>query len=356
MDGLALAREIRRIPAWRKLPLVILNSVSDPPPAPDMEFTSQLVKPIKPAPLREVLLQAICGDSKPVPITAPAEKVEAALATRLPLNLLLVEDNPINQMVALQLFGQMGYQANVAKNGLEALQLLDSRPYDIIFMDVQMPVMDGLEATRQIRMREREKARPTPAVIIAMTANAMAGDREKYLASGMDDYLGKPVRLEGLAATLKNWGEKLKAGVIPARPATNPASSGSAPPRPGSSSIEVSPVNVECLMGFVDDDPPTFRRLIHLYFEQTGAQLAALHAAIQAGAGGEVEGIAHSCGGASNTCGMTHIVIPLRELEKLGRERNLTGAAEILMRAETELERIKEFFRAAPELGIQPKP
>jgi CheY-like chemotaxis protein len=121
------------------------------------------------------------------------------MAARHPLRILLAEDNAVNQKLALRLLAQMGYRADVAGNGLEAIQAVDRQPYDVILMDVQMPEMDGLEATRQICARWPREQRPR---IIAMTANAMQGDRELCLEAGMDHYLSKPIRVEELVAAL----------------------------------------------------------------------------------------------------------------------------------------------------------
>ncbi len=123
------------------------------------------------------------------------------MAARHPLRILLAEDNAVNQKLALRLLAQMGYRADLASNGLEAVQAVERQPYDVILMDVQMPEMDGLEATRQICSRWPAGERPR---IIAMTANAMQGDREACLEAGMDDYISKPIRVEELVRALEN--------------------------------------------------------------------------------------------------------------------------------------------------------
>ncbi len=122
------------------------------------------------------------------------------MAKRRPLRILLAEDNAVNQKVALRLLSQMGYRADVAANGIEAVQAVDRQMYDVILMDVQMPEMDGLEATRKIRDQGDRIIQPS---IIAMTANAMQGDREICIAAGMDDYVSKPIRVEELVAALE---------------------------------------------------------------------------------------------------------------------------------------------------------
>jgi CheY-like chemotaxis protein/HPt (histidine-containing phosphotransfer) domain-containing protein len=129
--------------------------------------------------------------------------MDAGLAQRFPLRLLLADDNPINQKVGLNVLKRMGYRADVAANGREVLHALEQKTYDVILLDVQMPEMDGFEATRAIRDRWPEAGRPR---IIAMTGNALLGDREKCLAAGMDDYISKPVRPGELQSVLERWG------------------------------------------------------------------------------------------------------------------------------------------------------
>jgi CheY-like chemotaxis protein/HPt (histidine-containing phosphotransfer) domain-containing protein len=125
------------------------------------------------------------------------------LARRLPLRLLLADDNPINQKVGLSVLQKLGYRADIVNNGKEVLKALEQRRYDLLFLDVQMPEMDGLEAARQIRLRWPPEKRPC---IVAMTGNALAGDREKCLEAGMDDYITKPMRIGELQAAIERWG------------------------------------------------------------------------------------------------------------------------------------------------------
>jgi PAS domain S-box-containing protein len=145
--------------------------------------------------------------SEAVSVTKAAlkPKLDPKLAQRIPLRILLVEDNAVNQKLALHVLQKMGYSADVASNGVDALEMLAMRNYDIVFMDVQMPEMDGLEATRNILQRWVDVERPK---IIAMTASALQGDREMCLEAGMDDYISKPIQIEEIQSALKRWGTR----------------------------------------------------------------------------------------------------------------------------------------------------
>ena len=121
------------------------------------------------------------------------------MAQRHPLRILLAEDNVVNQKLALRLLQQMGYRADLASNGIEAIECIERQPYDLVLMDVQMPEMDGLEASRRIAAKWKSTERPR---IVAMTANAMQGDREACIAGGMDDYVTKPIRVDALVEAL----------------------------------------------------------------------------------------------------------------------------------------------------------
>jgi signal transduction histidine kinase/CheY-like chemotaxis protein len=196
MDGFELARRIRGLRDERELPLVLLTSLSGLPKARSAaEFSAQLAKPIKASQLYNALLSAL---AEPVTERAAVEVRDSAPESSS-LRILLAEDNAVNQKVALHILGKLGYRADVASNGLEALEALERQPYDVVLMDVQMPEMDGLEASRRICERWPAETRPR---IIAMTANAMLEDREACLAAGMDDYVAKPVRPEELADAL----------------------------------------------------------------------------------------------------------------------------------------------------------
>ena len=199
MDGLALAREIRRHRDERDLPLVLLTSLGRLPQAQSSgEFAVQLAKPVKASQLYNALVKALAEHAHQPEAGEPLP--EGGKAPTSSLRILLAEDNAANQKVALRLLDQLGYRADVASNGLEALEALERQPYDIVLMDVQMPELDGLDASRWICERWPAETRPH---IIAMTANAMAEDREACFAAGMDDYVAKPIRPNELGEALR---------------------------------------------------------------------------------------------------------------------------------------------------------
>jgi CheY-like chemotaxis protein len=172
-----------------------------------VDFAALLTKPVRQAQLLRSLHDILMAQL-PAPAVLAVSEFDPTLAERLPLRILLAEDNVVNQKVAQHMLARLGYRIDVAANGVEVLLALQRQPYDVILMDVQMPEMDGLEATRQIAEQWPNGQRP---YIIAMTAHALTGDYEKCLAAGMDNYVSKPIRLDMLVAALE--GSRQHAGV-----------------------------------------------------------------------------------------------------------------------------------------------
>ena len=196
MDGSMLAERIRT--AGHTLPLVLFSSVGGKEGT-DSVFAATLAKPLRQSQFFDMLVSVLVKDAAPREPTVEKPKFDAQMAAQHPLRILLAEDNVVNQKLALRLLQQMGYRADLASNGIEAIESIERQPYDVVLMDVQMPEMDGLEATRRIVERWPNASRPR---IVAMTANAMPGDREECLAAVMDDYVTKPIRVHALVEAL----------------------------------------------------------------------------------------------------------------------------------------------------------
>ncbi|MBS9389604.1 MAG: response regulator [Dolichospermum sp. WA123] len=215
IDGLTLAIQIRKNPAIANVPLIMLTSTNqrdEVKKALDIGFISYLVKPVKPTRLLDTIMNIVGSQSKinNSQIAINEELQAISNKNKSKLKLLLAEDNLVNQKVLLKQLQNLGYQADAVANGQEVLELLDKIPYDLIFMDCQMPILDGLAATKEIRRRPVSSfPKHQQPVVIAITANAMKEDQKVCLDAGMDDYLSKPVAKDKLAAMLELWSQKI---------------------------------------------------------------------------------------------------------------------------------------------------
>lgn len=208
MDGLFLGKEIRKIYSKSKLPMIMLTSLGQPDE--DIEifskiFSYYLSKPIKQSHLLDIIM-GLFEDEILQRTNEMKRSVEEIKSSSNPIRLLVAEDNFLNQKLAVKILGQLGYKADVAGNGLEVIESLNRQHYDIVFMDIQMPEMDGVRTTKYILKHWKNFRRPK---IIAMTANAMTGDKEKFIAEGMDDYISKPIVLEDLKNLMVSWTETI---------------------------------------------------------------------------------------------------------------------------------------------------
>ncbi|MEM7799433.1 MAG: response regulator [Chloroflexota bacterium] len=212
MDGLMLAEAIKGSEVLAHIPIIMLTSLgqldrSDPR---TRHLEASLTKPAKPVLLFNTIMGTLAKNEGLARYVVPKARPELnyemdGLAERFPLRLLLAEDNLVNQKVARKMFERLGYHMDIVADGLEAVEAVRARHYDVVYMDVQMPNMDGVEATRLIR--EDDTLEPQPH-IVAMTANALVGDRERYLEAGMDDYISKPVRLDDIFESLERLRSK----------------------------------------------------------------------------------------------------------------------------------------------------
>jgi PAS domain S-box-containing protein len=314
MDGLALAREIRRHRDERELPLVLLTSLGRLPRVQSSgEFAVQLAKPVKASQLYNALVRALAEHVQEPEVGEPVS--ERGERPTSPLRILLAEDNTVNQKVALRLLDQLGYRADVASNGLEAVEALERQPYDVVLMDVQMPELDGLDASRRICERWPAEARPR---IIAMTANVMAEDREACFAAGMDDYVAKPIRPDELREALRR-----------ARPLgdTRPASA-----EDGGAGLEASAL--ESLRSLGGDE--FLAEVVDAFLSDAPALVATLRTTYDRG---DTEGLrraAHTLKSNGQTFGAGRFSELCRELELRARNDELDGTAALVDRIERE--------------------
>ena len=293
---------------WRDgahgLPLVMLASLGQPPRAGTV-FAAALSQPVKPAALRAALLQALrIGAPRP---PAGAEPL-ASLAATLPLKILVAEDNAINQKVVQLMLERLGYRADLVASGAEALDALARQHYDLVLMDVQMPRMDGIEATRRLRARAGAAGGPR---IVAMTANAMPGDREACLAAGMDAYLPKPVELAALRAVL--------AAVM------------GAPPAPGPDVPVIDRGRIAQMRALEDADNPTLvADIAAMFLDDAPRHLATLGQALRAGDCAQLAAAAHRFLSAIGNLGVQRMQVHCAELERRACEGALDGAGAVL--------------------------
>jgi PAS domain S-box-containing protein len=332
MDGIALAQEIRKRGIDR-LPLVALSSLGRrEASSEELGFAAFLTKPIKQSQLYNVLVEVFAG----APVSARASKQQSfeydhELGMRLPLRILLAEDMAVNQKLMQAMLARMGYTAEFANNGLEVLKALQAKDYDIVLMDVQMPEMDGLEASRRVRKQFPVERQPR---IVALTANAMVEDREACREAGMDDYLSKPVQVKELQAALIRTGEWAKASRERKRPEEKPQFP---PPAvavstPGPTAADViDPAMLADLkqMGG-GNGVDIIKDLLNLFRNDVPPLLTALRAAVTAGDPQKLKESAHSLKGGAANLGAKTMAALCFELEKKGRAGSVEGAAERL--------------------------
>jgi CheY-like chemotaxis protein/HPt (histidine-containing phosphotransfer) domain-containing protein len=308
MDGIELGRRIQAVRA--DLPLVMLSSLGSQgvPAGAGVRFARMLTKPVKQSALYDALMEVLDRVPRPAPTAAAHPSIAAPLPQpgELPaLRVLVVEDNLVNQRVAVRLLERLGYKPDLAANGLEALQAVQRQPYDLVFMDLQMPEMDGLEATRRICQAWPAAQRPR---IAAMTADALEGDRERCIEAGMDDYLSKPVTLQALAAALRK---------TPPRTDAPPA------PRPVEGPLDL--VVLRQLREEIGDDA-TFRTLVLSYLKEAPRAIGQMWECLARHDARALGRAAHGFKSTSATVGAMSLAAHCKQLEALGAAGSLDGA------------------------------
>jgi CheY-like chemotaxis protein/HPt (histidine-containing phosphotransfer) domain-containing protein len=335
MDGKTLGQKIKANAELEDTLLVMLTSMGRRGEATQLQkigFAAYLTKPIKNTQLHDCLATILGApppdrerDSRSI-ITRHSLKDDKKRRTRI----LVVEDNMVNQKVAIRILQKLGYRADAVADGEEAIKALKTIPYDLVLMDVQMPQMNGFVATRIIRNPETSGLRHD-IPIIAMTAHALKGDRERCLEAGMDDYVSKPVTAEALREAL----EKYLAGDQPTRS-----------PAPDAGPVETTPVEIDRIQEITDGDPEFEQELIESFLSDTRQRLAELESAVQQKSREEVKRHTHTIKGSSANAGA-------RGLQEIARQMELVDAAdtpgmalELLGDLKAEFDRVHEYLQS----------
>jgi two-component system sensor histidine kinase/response regulator len=341
MDGLTLARAISADPSLTSLRLLLLTSVDQPGDATTLRragVAAWLTKPVHQSQLHacivKVLSTAIPAADAPPPAAAPtiaASPPDAAPRARV----LVAEDNAVNQKVIVHLIEKLGYRADVVANGAEAIEAVSRTPYAAILMDCRMPEVDGFAATERIRQHERRYGGHTP--IIALTANAMDGDRERCLAAGMDDYVPKPVAIDTLGAALV----RCFAG--------RTCTAETAPPGP----LEVREIMDRALcVQRLGGNAQLIRQLVELFRADCPRMLAEIQAAVADRNAQALERAAHRLKGSAANFAAGRAVEGARQLETMGRDGDLGGAPAAYAELEHEIARLLPMLAELEELAV----
>jgi len=357
-DGLDLAEQIRERGA--AIPLVLASSVGrrevmgDPRWRDDV-FAAFITKPLKPAPVHGALVDALGGRrlrrAEPV-----ASALDPSLGASHPLRILLAEDNVVNQKLAVRLLEKMGYRADVVGNGIEAIEAIERQPYDLLLTDVQMPELDGIEATKRIVARWSFGDRPR---IVAMTADAMSGDRERCLDAGMDGYITKPIRTEELVATIKDAprrGERSSSDAPSASSAAvsfGPTVAGAAVSAPSATEPPASngPIDHDTLARFAETmaggDPEFVGELIDEFLRDGPELVEGVARGLAEGDEELVRRSAHTLKSNASTFGALVLAALCRDLESRAKDGDLDGAADDAAAIREEFARVAEVLPTA---------
>jgi PAS domain S-box-containing protein len=322
-EAARIIRLLRDAASAPELPAIVISPMGSRPDETESRTLAYLSRPIKPSSLYNLVLAFILGDAPTRERRQHARSYDEHLGEAHPLRVLVAEDNSVNQRLAALTLEHLGYRADIVANGLEALEALRRQRYDVVLMDVQMPELDGLEATRRIRAGWPPDKRPR---IVAMTANAMLEDREACLEAGMDAYLSKPLKIEDLARAMREVSDSL------------------GEERPGAGGLDVDKLRERDGLRR-EGRPAILDKLLSTYIRDTPRLIDSLTSSIEDGAPEAMSGAAHSLKGSSLTIGATRLGEYARQLEDLGREGAVDGAAEILERLKQEFERVKSDAR-----------
>ncbi|MEC4984015.1 MAG: PAS domain S-box protein [Oscillatoria sp. PMC 1068.18] len=344
-EGDTLAEAIASDRALLETKLVLMTSIQqreEIAELSDLSVSSTISKPVRASRLFNALLTAMENDfAEILQARRKDTKKNAALIPQYDLNILLAEDHPINQEVILNQLDLLGYQADLALNGEQALQMLTEKKYDLVLMDCQMPLLDGYAATRRLReweMEGRLTQQSHRIVVVALTAHALPEDREKCLAAGMDDYLSKPVNQDDLGIKLQHWATQLEK-----LPKQRELPQKSTLQQPRESSLAESSdlvLDFERLRTISRGKIGFQRRLLTIFLEKSRSDLVEIRQAIAQQDFAKIQGFGHRLKGSSANVGARRLSNLATRLENFGRDRTVTGSNEVLLAIEAHLAEI----------------
>ena len=350
IDGLTLGSQIKANSAISNIPLVLLtssNQKDESKKAINIGFISYLVKPIKPSRLLDTIMDILGNQAKldnfqsskieKSSITMLDEKIPDS--TKSKLKLLVAEDNPVNQKVILKQLHSLGYKADIVANGQEVLEMLDNIAYDLILMDCQMPILDGLKTTKVIRSRPISSfVNHRQPIVIAITANAMKEDQQSCLDAGMDDYFSKPITKDKLATLLELWSSRIIAGRVVTIPDPEPAVLMTNNP------LTDLPIDWEHLHQISDNDPEFELEILKVFVEDSLFHVEGIKAAITVNDFPQLAKEAHHLKGSSGNVGATAMQKIAEELEQLSRKQSFVGAYELVLGLVDFINKIQAFL------------
>jgi two-component system sensor histidine kinase/response regulator len=333
-DGLELIEWIRGRQDFANANVIILSSgptAEHRARAEELKVSAYLTKPVR----QSLLLDAIAD------VTGPADEIQTRPVAQpasdvtfdQPLKILLAEDNQVNQLTATTMLEKLGHSVVVANNGREAIEKLGEQEFDLVFMDVQMPELDGMAATGEIRESEQATGKHIP--IVAMTAHAMQGDREKCLESGMDDYISKPIRRKELASVLNAVAQKFLVTEQENQETTEEVEMAD------STALDEVALMEEC-----DDDKEFLARMVEIFDRDSSERMPKLQDAIKAGDSETVSAEAHALKGGLGNFFAAASFETAHKLEMMGRDGNLDEAEDTFQRLERELKELRDALGA----------